>query len=84
MPYASKEQKDSEKSRRESVSYTHLDVYKRQRVNRPYPGMRYGFVIDFADIKRNFKETNEAYVQELNRFNDVDETGCLLYTSRCV
>ena len=37
--------------------------------------MRYGFVIDFADIKRNFKETNEAYLQELNRFNDVDETG---------
>lgn len=45
------------------------------RVNRPYPGMRYGFVIDFADIKRNFKETNEAYLRELNRFNDVDETG---------
>ena len=45
------------------------------RVNRPYPGMRYGFVIDFADIKRNFKETNEAYLQELNRFNDVEETG---------
>ena len=45
------------------------------RVNRPYPGMRYGFVIDFADIKRNFKETNEAYLQELNRFYDVDETG---------
>ena len=45
------------------------------RVNRPYPGMRYGFVIDFADIKRNFKETNEAYLQELNRFNDADETG---------
>lgn len=45
------------------------------RVNRPYPGMRYGFVIDFADIKRNFKETNEAYLQELNRFNNVDETG---------
>ena len=45
------------------------------RVNRPYPGMRYGFVIDFADIKRNFKETNEAYLRELNRFNDIDETG---------
>ena len=45
------------------------------RVNRPYPGMRYGFVIDFADIKRNFQETNEAYLQELSRFNDVNETG---------
>ena len=45
------------------------------RVNRPYKNMRYGFVIDFADIKRNFEETNEAYLQELNRFNDVEETG---------
>ena len=51
------------------------------RVNRPYPGMRYGFVIDFADIKRNFKETNEAYLQELNRFNDVDETRSEEHTS---
>lgn len=45
------------------------------RVNRPYKDMRYGFLIDFADIKRNFDETNEAYLQELNKFNDVDETG---------
>lgn len=45
------------------------------RVNRPYKDMRYGFVIDFADIKRNFDETNEAYLQELNRFNDIKETG---------
>ena len=41
------------------------------RVNRPYKQMRYGFLIDFADIKRNFDETNEAYLQELNRFNEV-------------
>ena len=45
------------------------------RVNRPYKDMRYGFLIDFADIKRNFDETNEAYLQELNRFNDINETG---------
>lgn len=45
------------------------------RVNRPYKDMRYGFVIDFADIKRNFDETNEAYLQELNRFNEPEETG---------
>ena len=45
------------------------------RVNRLYRDMRYGFLIDFADIKRNFDETNEAYLQELNRFNDVKETG---------
>ncbi len=45
------------------------------RVNRPYKNMRYGYVIDFADIKRNFEATNEAYLQELNRFNDADQTG---------
>lgn len=45
------------------------------RVNRPYKNNRYGFVIDFADIKENFDETNEAYLRELNRFNDPDETG---------
>lgn len=45
------------------------------RVNRPYKNNRYGYVIDFADIKRNFDETNEAYLQELNRFNDPEEDG---------
>lgn len=45
------------------------------RVNRPYKDNRYGYVIDFADIKRNFEETNEAYLKELNRFNDPEETG---------
>ena len=43
------------------------------RVNRPYKNNRYGYIIDFADIKRNFEETNEAYLQELNRFNDPNE-----------
>lgn len=45
------------------------------RVNRPYKNNRYGYIIDFADIKRNFEETNEAYLQELNRFNDPNEDG---------
>ncbi len=45
------------------------------RVNRPYKNNRYGYVIDFADIKRNFDETNAAYLKELNKFNDRDETG---------
>lgn len=45
------------------------------RVNRPYKDNFYGYVIDFADIKKNFDETNEAYLKELNRFNDSDETG---------
>lgn len=45
------------------------------RVNRPYKENRYGYIIDFADIKQNFDETNMAYLQELNRFNDPEETG---------
>ena len=43
------------------------------RVNRPYKDNRYGYVIDFANIKQNFEETNEAYLRELNRFNNPDE-----------
>ena len=43
------------------------------RVNRPYKDNRYGYVIDFANIKRNFEETNEAYLKELSRFNNPDE-----------
>jgi len=45
------------------------------RVNRPYKNNRYGYVIDFEDIKQNFDETNKAYIAELNRFNDIEETG---------
>lgn len=45
------------------------------RINRPYKENRYGYIIDFADIKSNFEQTNEAYMRELNRFNDPDETG---------
>lgn len=45
------------------------------RVNRPYKSLHYGYVVDFADIKQNFEETNAAYLRELNRFNDPDETG---------
>lgn len=45
------------------------------RVNRPYKQQHHGYVIDFADIKRNFQDTNEAYLRELNRFNDVEQTG---------
>ena len=45
------------------------------RVNRPYKKNRYGFIIDFANIKQNFDQTNEAYLKELSRFNDPSETG---------
>jgi type I restriction enzyme R subunit len=35
------------------------------RVNRPYHGFKYGFVVDFADIRKEFDETNKAYFDEL-------------------
>ena len=35
------------------------------RVNRPYKKFRYGFVVDFADIRNEFDKTNAAYFQEL-------------------
>lgn len=40
------------------------------RVNRPYLEMQRGYVIDFADIKKNFEQTNAAYLKELNRYNN--------------
>ena len=40
------------------------------RVNRPYKDMKYGYVVDFANIKENFEATNLAYLKELDRFND--------------
>lgn len=43
------------------------------RVNRPYKNFKYGYVVDFADIKRNFEETNNDYLRELNRCNGDDE-----------
>jgi len=45
------------------------------RVNRTYKNMRYGYLVDFADIKKNFEETNNAYLRELQKFNDPSETG---------
>lgn len=40
------------------------------RVNRPYKNFRYGYVVDFADIRNNFERTNQAYLNELQ-----DELG---------
>ncbi len=36
------------------------------RVNRPYKDFRYGYVVDFADISKEFEETNQLYLKELN------------------
>lgn len=35
------------------------------RVNRTYRKFRYGYVVDFADIKKEFEKTNQAYFDEL-------------------
>lgn len=35
------------------------------RVNRPYRDYRVGYVVDFADISREFDITNQAYLHEL-------------------
>lgn len=44
------------------------------RVNRTYKSYRYGYVVDFADIQREFDKTNRAYWEELS--NELgDEIG---------
>ncbi|BAV11134.1 hypothetical protein MOSL_0561 [Moraxella osloensis] len=35
------------------------------RVNRPYKDFRFGYVVDFADISKEFDKTNKAYFDEL-------------------
>ncbi|MBX3163670.1 MAG: type I restriction endonuclease subunit R [Bacteroidetes bacterium] len=37
------------------------------RVNRPYKNYKYGYVVDFADISKEFKAANENYFQELQQ-----------------
>lgn len=41
------------------------------RVNRPYKDFKYGYVVDFVDIKENFESTNDRYLRELNRTTDI-------------
>ena len=43
------------------------------RVNRPYRDFKYGYVVDFVNIKENFDATNDRYLRELNRTTD-DQT----------
>lgn len=35
------------------------------RVNRPYKSFKYGYVVDFADIREEFDKTNKEYFKEL-------------------
>ena len=37
------------------------------RVNRPYKNFKYGYVVDFADIREEYDRTNAAYFNELQQ-----------------
>ncbi len=37
------------------------------RVNRPFKKYKYGYLVDFADISKAFKETNDNYFRELQQ-----------------
>ena len=45
------------------------------RVNRPYKDYLLGYVVDFADISKEFDKTNRAYLEELNQEYDTTLTG---------
>ena len=62
----------------ESVSYTHLDVYKRQR-HRPFPRRPFGKA-ERRSMK--FREPIERLIRDPKEFTR--DVPCLLYTSRCV
>ena len=52
------------------------------RVNRPYHDFRVGYIVDFANIKKEFDKTNQAYFEELNReYEDSGENFKNIYGS---
>lgn len=53
------------------------------RVNRPYQDFRFGFVVDFADIQKEFDITNKAYFDELQQeLGDEMQTYSNLFKSK--
>ncbi len=53
------------------------------RVNRPYKSFRYGYVVDFADIRAEFDKTNKAYFEELQaELGDEFERYCNIFKSQ--
>ncbi|HHX70409.1 MAG TPA: type I restriction endonuclease subunit R [Gallicola sp.] len=53
------------------------------RVNRPYQDFRYGYVVDFADIRKEFDATNKAYFEELqDELRDEMSTYSNLFLSK--
>lgn len=52
------------------------------RVNRPYHDFRVGYIVDFANISKEFDKTNQAYFEELNReYEDSGEDFKNIYGS---
>jgi len=53
------------------------------RVNRPYENFKYGYVVDFADIRKEFDKTNKAYFEELqNELGDEFDKYSNLFKSQ--
>jgi len=53
------------------------------RVNRPYQDFKFGYVVDFADIKKEFDATNKAYFEELqSELGDEMETYSNIFLSK--
>lgn len=53
------------------------------RVNRTYKDFRYGYVVDFADIRKEFDATNKAYFDELqSELGDEMESYSKLFKSQ--
>ncbi len=53
------------------------------RVNRPHGNFRYGYIVDFADIRKEFDATNEAYFKELqDELGDEMESYSKLFKSQ--
>lgn len=53
------------------------------RVNRTYKGFNYGYVVDFADIEKEFEQTNRDYFEELqSELGDEIESYSNLFKSQ--
>ena len=71
----------------EAVSYTHLDVYKRQRVDN---AIKDGSMGENAVLNTAFSQAASSRLHLLGLVSDggvhshINHLICLLYTSRCV
>jgi len=53
------------------------------RVNRPYKDFHFGYVVDFADIRKEFDATNKAYFDELqSELGDEMQTYSNIFLSK--